>query len=322
MKKYITLLPLLLFLAGCSDDDNKRLEPTYADIDWFALEDSSDEIDHMRYEIYAETGLSVYYNDTIGTQSRGYNGYGEEIIHTEVLTPCYSIGGGTNTLKYKLPQGRDNIRNGVVFIRDMVLPKLFPGAYPRSILLVDDLVLDAFSNTSIRAGDIYRGKMTTVVSRTKELGGMSAEERNALASEIAAYSLYVYLDLYHADKLANFYAVSDASVEWPEGSYHDTIYGQLVSTSSSSVPYRSHCNAFGFLETDPAMYSLFLAIGDEYLMFVNPSREYDVITFLKAVMSVSEADFRAAYEGRDGYGMLIDKYRLMREILETVKNNL
>ena len=91
MKTYSLYFLLIIFFISCSDED-KTLTPSYADINWFELSDSPDELGHMCYEIYKNTNISVFYSDTIGRQFRGIDGYGDSIIHYEIINPQYKIG--------------------------------------------------------------------------------------------------------------------------------------------------------------------------------------------------------------------------------------
>ena len=51
MKTYSLYFLLIILFISCSDED-KTLTPSYADINWFELSDSPDELGHMCYEIY------------------------------------------------------------------------------------------------------------------------------------------------------------------------------------------------------------------------------------------------------------------------------
>ena len=65
MKKAIYAAVAALLVAGCGKD--KDLSPSGLDRNWFAVEDSSDPVDHLRYEIYSQTGIALFRNDTIGS---------------------------------------------------------------------------------------------------------------------------------------------------------------------------------------------------------------------------------------------------------------
>ena len=144
MKRIFLILLTVAFLYNCSNDENGTLSPTYKDIDWFAIADSDDEVDHLRHEIWRDYGISIYYSDTIGTQFRGIDHYGDSIIHHEILKINYTIEGGELvTETYELSKNRNSIKNGVLFIKNEVIPRMVPAAYPRSVLLVEYLVLQA-----------------------------------------------------------------------------------------------------------------------------------------------------------------------------------
>lgn len=89
MKIYLLII-ITGFLLGSCSDDSKRLSPSYQDINWFEIEDSKDEIDHLRYCIYEKTMISIYYNNKLGEQERGEDAFGDKIIHEEFLLPGVS----------------------------------------------------------------------------------------------------------------------------------------------------------------------------------------------------------------------------------------
>ena len=60
---------MIFFLGGCYHES--ELKQSYFDENWYVLQDSDDPLDHQRYLIYKETGIPIFYNDTIGSQNRG-----------------------------------------------------------------------------------------------------------------------------------------------------------------------------------------------------------------------------------------------------------
>ena len=112
IRLYSIVVFVAAFLAGCSDE-NQRLNPTYEDLNWYVIHDGSDEIQHLRYQIYSTTGISVFHSDTIGREFRGVNGYGDSVFHYEVLAPYYSITSNTNTIVYSRVLSDQAIRDGL-----------------------------------------------------------------------------------------------------------------------------------------------------------------------------------------------------------------
>lgn len=327
MKTYSLYFLLIIFFISCSDED-KTLTPSYADINWFELSDSPDELGHMCYEIYKNTNISVFYSDTIGRQFRGIDGYGDSIIHYEIINPQYTIASATSTITYILSYDRNAIRDGIMFLRDKVIPVLSPNTYPRSFLIVENLTLNATSTVANgqREGQVFNGLMTTLVSNISKLSTMSSEDQTRLAKQIASPILQTYLNNTRRDELENFYAVSDNSVTWPADALSTTAYQRLVNstippTNTGYLPYREHWNAYGFLISNPNSPGTLNGGPDVYTKFTTPTQAQDVISFIEAVLTYSETEFQALYENTVGYEFLIEKYRMIKKLLDEVRNN-
>lgn len=67
---YVYIGLFILTLTACSDDDGD-LSPSLGDQNWWEIKDNPDsELDHLIYEVYKESGISIFYNDTIGREVR------------------------------------------------------------------------------------------------------------------------------------------------------------------------------------------------------------------------------------------------------------
>ena len=316
------LIPFLTaFLFSCSDD-NKTLKPSYVDVNWFEIKDGPNETDHLRYEIYTSTGISLFYSDTLGKQFRGYDGFGDSIIHHEILNPYYMISSSSGDISYVFSSNQVAIRQKMIFLRDQVIPLLERVMYPRSFLIVEELTLNASATEAAgnRKGNVYRGMMTTLVSRASEIGAMNATDRRLLAAEIAGELWGIYVEMEYGGKLAEFYAVSDNGVTWPANASTRTTYNRNVMTAPTQyeIPYMDHWNGYGFLLRNPDIIS---NPGLPRLVYYTPTQKQDVCSFIQAVLLYTEAEFRAQYESVVGFNLLLTKYRLMKELVDTIKIN-
>ena len=311
MKRYFLPFVFSIFLFNCGDD--KTLSPSYADVNWYEIQDSSDPTDHLRYEIYKATDISIFYSDTIGKQFRGYDGFGDSIIHYEILDPYYVISASSGDITFSYSGDRNAIRNGMLLLRDHVIPMLNPLVYPRSFLLVERLTLNAGSTElqGYRQGNVYKGMTTTMVSHVSTFGGMSEWEKHVLAAEIAAPSWQPYLVEKFAAELDIFYAISNNSVTWGAG-YAANAYDRnvILNPSASGIPYRAHWNAYGFLTR--SMARILTAL------YYTPTKIEDVCSFVQAVLTYSEAEFREVYEGVDGDAFLFAKFAIIKELMDKV----
>lgn len=319
MKRAIIYYFLILLFSACTDDENKTLDPTDKDVDWFAIQPSSDEIDNLRYEIYRDTKISVFYSDTIGKEYRGIDSYGDSIIHYEILTPYYSMSSAVQTITYSLSRDRGAIKSGISFIRDYVIDKLDEKAYPRSFLLVEDLTLKANASASNgrREGNVYKGLATTLVSHVSSFGTLTETEKKELASEVAAPIWYDYLIKQDASLFNDFCAVSLTSVVSVT-----KIYDVQVTTfASSALPYSTSLwNAYGFLISNPERALGKNTMTGQITSFYTPTEEQDIVSFIQAVLNYSEVEFQTLYKEKEGYGYLLEKFGMMKDILNAYKN--
>lgn len=325
-KKYLLFILAAVLAAGCSDD-NKRLSPSELDDDWFRIEDSQDPVDHMRYEIYKEYGVSVFYNDTLGSRSRGVDGYGDDIIYYEMLKPFYSVGSQETNTAYTLSEIRSNIGDGVRVVGQKIIPALPEVLYPRSFLLVDELILNV-NNTveqGKREGTVYQGLRTTIVSRIGKLSGMGEAELDTYVDEVLAAIWYGHAVRNYSGQLGIFYAVSEG--EWePNPPSQVSVYFQMVSNSvqpGQPYNYRPHWTQFGFLISSPSMPSDLMPTVDPmvFTRYRTPSKEEDAVSFFNAVLTMPEAEFRSRYGELEGFDLLIRKFGMIANIVNSVRNN-
>lgn len=90
MKYLLSLLTALCLLTACSDEDALR-----SDIDFrlpYDLQDNpQDSIAHRRYLIYQETGVPVFFNDTLSARQTGVSSDGLPIMQYETLDLNWSF---------------------------------------------------------------------------------------------------------------------------------------------------------------------------------------------------------------------------------------
>ena len=288
MKNNILLYILLagLLLCGCTSDDG-RLDPTYADIDWFAIQPSDDPLDGLRYDIYKKNRISVYYNDTIGSQYRGMSGYGDSVIHYEILDLCYTIEENNQTVEYTLSADRDKLYDAIKFVQQKVIPAIPAIAYPKSLLLVKELILNTTSSTTMRVGKTWTAMMTTAIGAVEDIQGMTADEQDDFAAEITGEICGAHLYKNPTEQVENFYALSEELAEWEDPEAGHTIYGCVLDNyykdPRGTHPAFDIWYGFGFLAPSPdGRYS----DVDEY---TPPTKAQDLAAYLKATLLYGEA---------------------------------
>ena len=181
MKKYLLYLILALVWVACEKED--ALEPK---IDYFNLytiaPDPNDSVQQLRYEIYTEYGIPVYFTDTVGKYPLTVNVYGDTVYEYELMD-----------LNWEFTSSAEDSRSiEYIFLKDdakkyasLLFAKKFlenssPALRPLSMLLVD--TLNIMENTL--DGYIFNNELHNF--RAMVWGGVSElpeEEQMALIDE-------------------------------------------------------------------------------------------------------------------------------------------
>lgn len=300
---YLHVIICLLLVACDSDDEN--LKPSYEDTNWYVIKDNpSNDLDHLIYTVYSDTGVPIFYNDTIGWQERGLDGYGDPIIYYEVLSVNYTIDNATDYVSYALSEKSEDIESAVDLLKDKVLPYLKKGMRPQCYLLVDELILSGFK---AHEEGVYRGMTTTVIGRLKEIKNMNTEEQNRFAAEIRAAGLGYYIQKYYSENLSAFYGVSVVL----NNGQPMSLYGQAIMRFGGSVPYKAYKD-YGFLNAD-ADYSA------SSFSYNAPKREQDVTAYVTEVLLNDDDAFLSKYAG---YEWILRKYDFMKKVVVEVLSDL
>ena len=191
--KFLYVLLLSVLFSACDKEDN--LTPSNLGKDWFTIENSEDPVDRAIYQFYEETGIPVFYNDTIGQETRVDN-WGNSYTHYEILQFSSSALGGTETPNpfsaYELCP-KESVIDGLEFLREEIVPVLPESIKIRSFLLLKSLT----PRNSTTSKEAFKGLNTVLISRVAEFRNMSDAERQnmkgavlnaVLATPVAAYT--------------------------------------------------------------------------------------------------------------------------------------
>lgn len=357
MKKIFLMLSGALLLSACSNDDTGMLSPSNADRDWFALEDSTDPLDHARYELYKDFGISVYYTDVLGIEERGINAYGDPIIHTEMLDPFYNVTSLATGYAYKLSKDRDALLAAVQKLRADIIPGMIPNRYPRAILLVNELSLTDLSDVTTLM-NVYEGERTVIISEIDQLASMTEQQYADYSQGVISTIWFNYAMRNHGTEMSEFFAVSENT--WPAnqlvGDMSRGIYGQLMASPSTWAPivgtarfWRANWMCFGFLSpatgTTPTQFSQFVPpmsmvnVPGVYTNYKVPSQIDDAIAYIKAVNTHATVELfdawwkalpentastsatpHADYPAGNVWGdLLTAKYKIMSSVIQQIK---
>lgn len=305
MKKIYLLLSLAALLFGACGENDNDFTPSNGERNWLIVEDNpNDPIDHQRYLIFQETGIPIYYNDTIGSEERYSYATGDPYTYYEVLQVFYSPGNSTpgkQSARYVLPADREKVKPVLDFLETEILPKLSKDIYVPSILLVDTLVTPTGDDLA------YKGTNTVVLSKVCDFADMDET------------TLKTYKGTFLATLVSN--TLAEFEEEWLEENFYALTYSanpnyinKLYSTSTSGsgrVPLYQACA--GLAEQSAAILGfVWLQNNDSSPKYV-PTKAQDVLHFCIEIFAYTEAKFMSLHEGEN---LVLKKYRVMRNKLE------
>ncbi len=296
MKKNTILYLLLLagLFTACSEEE--ELVPSGYGKDWFALEDSSDPVDKACYNFYKETGISVFYNDTIGTETRVDN-WGNTYTHYEILLfTASSLGGTEATNPYYAYTfcPKEYVVDGLEFLRENIVPAL-----PESIKIRSFLLMSSMQTYQTALGtDAYKGLNTVLVSRIPELRTMSNADKKAFKGSVLNSVLATPIAS-HTEEMAAFYKLT-------RDCYADAdLYG-----CSGWYFY----NRYGFTNPDPRAVG-FLKDPNPYDYGYMPKETEDIGMYVKAIFSYTPEEFEAIYGSFD---IVMAKYNILKSVMTEI----
>ena len=294
MKKnnFLYILFLSVLFTACDKEDH--LKPSNVGRDWFAIEDSNDPVDHAIYQFYTETGIPVFYNDTIGEETR-VDHWGNSYTHYEILQFGSSSLGGTETpnpfSSYELCP-KEDVVDGLEFLREEIVPVL-----PESIKITSFLLLKSLTpwNPAVVSNEAFKGLNTVLISRVSELKDMSDAERLNMKGAIFNAVLATPVSGY-TEELAAFYQATRSC-------YTENLYGCAGWYFYNRYGF-SDPRAVGFLK-DPN--------PSDYCSM--PTEVQDVGMYIKAMFIYTPEEFEALY---GTFSVVMTKYEIMKTVLRDI----
>ena len=302
MKKiniYILVILSIIIVASCSKEE-KPLEPSNADKDWYKLEDSTDPVGALQYDIYEKYGLSVFVKDTIGSRNDGVGYDGKPIIYYEVLDPDYVLGAYKDVCRYTLIEDEAEQIAALNFVKDYIMPKLDKRAYPRSFLLAEVLDISRTTESYRHEEPSYRGMMVSMIGGMTDILTATEEEKNDLAAYVFSEEWTTYLLGVHGHTMESFFAVSSSL--YTEG----PVYERTAEEGSkySQLPYEK-LGDYGFL-------GYFHEERNSEDDYKTPSKKMDLQDFMYAYAKNTKEEFMAKYED---YEFIVQKYNILDNLI-------
>lgn len=317
MKRYSLswgILVVLLWYA-CSDKED-RLEPSHQDRNWMEIQDEPGELNQWRFRLYKEYGISTFMNDTIGSEQRGYDAYGQPITYYEMLWPGYTITGNAG-FAYTLSSDTVGMIQALKMIYEWVAPNLFKAIKyrPASYLLCDEMHSFSYSfygDTTYQSFDIKPALKTTTLSIAK-IKDMDQEELKDFAASIVKTLSYGDILSYFEEELNDFYEISKEGLE--QNPYRvSTTYSNTFVLPDGWKEEKLYSTG-GFLHEQVRFYTY--NNPKKEIEVKTPEQREDVGDYVGAVIMYSESEFEQLY-GK--YDKMMRKFRFMQGIMTRFKS--
>ena len=314
-QKIFMLLMAVGLFAACSTEED--LEPSGYEQDVFSLEHlkDGDAIDKARYQFWKETGIAVFFNDTIGTQERT-DVFGNRYTHYYTLSFVQSLGmmsGDAVTelmVVNEIPRERQlEALEGLSWVKTDLLPILQSGGTKiTSLYLVDELRTGSSSSYDGATYEtlFFKGLNTIALAKASQFNTMSVTEKNQFKADVAK-NMYVdvVMDSKYESLIEQFRAISVAVER--EGTwahlYNPWYYYWNVARYTTVTSMQDA----GFLGLDP---------DPQYNNMCLPaSVRNDVMMYIGEIMSTTEAEFNEKW---GSYPRIMQKAEIIRSILKEI----
>lgn len=335
LKKYLLyLLPALIFTGACNKEADE-IEISEV-VNWYAIGDKPGELGHLLHDIYQETGLSIFVNDTLGYTDGGIDAYGNPVRYYETVSDKYYIYGSYSKIRFRLSSDTAAMLKAVRTIEKWVIPNMSPSPRYRSksLLLTDSLFWEFYGGDTVQPG----GKTawvadisveTTPVGKLAEIKKMDEKELKFWAGMILAAKVYPWLEDLYADSLTQFYRITNRDV--PYSTFYQNGYsfywadaetGEYLADDPMDLRTTYDFWKQGFLEwadiqrEDPPVWKEYYGRYMKKIYRKVPSKACDVMNYIAAVYAYSDEEFMELFAHVKDRQKCIDKRLYMEKLVE------
>ncbi|MBN9384044.1 MAG: hypothetical protein J0H74_25060 [Chitinophagaceae bacterium] len=294
-KNRIWIIAGILTVTACKKE--APLKPSDADENYLTVKDNpSDPVDHAIYQFYQNTGVSLFYNDTIGRKQVADSAGIPQYLYLR-LAVAYSLAGIDNNVNFTLLKDKQQVVPMLDLLKNDVLP-FIPDSLSRAcILLVDSLTFNGTpSGFPFSPGFNSYSGFNTIAIRTVDPDTMSADARRKYVASVLGDLGGQQLGATQFSRLNDFYNIS--VVLSPPGFCYGARFSNL-SPDGGKTP-----EDFGFI-------AWFQYDGDIY----TPDTYTDVKSYVAAVINYTPASFAAVYAG---YPAVIEKFNYIRPLVKSL----
>lgn len=316
MIKVKSIIIFVLFLSLFSCNKEEELTPSNKDVDLYARTNNEDsDIDKLIYQIYQETGYPILYTDTVGKLFIDEDEENNKYYMPQIIDLKYNIIGRGKCepgLAPSLLTSEESINDGIIFVKDHVIPNI-----PENIIIKSFLLCDHF-NAKDYYGNYYELTekhfhwciSALAISNISKLNELSTDELIDFKNDLF---IYLFTELIqksdYVDLLNKFKKFSKH--EWEDFYF----YGMDAST------WTEYTNKNGLAMAPRGEYGFIVINGNEddgY--YYTPKIGEDIHSYIKAVINNNETQFKDMYKN---FPRVIGKYDLIKDfILNTLKYKL
>ena len=312
------LLACGLFMA-CSDDDAPS--PSYAERDWWTpvYDPNADELDQLIYDIYEESGIRFFYNDTLGSEIR-YDG-GEPYTYYATYRMGYSFtSAGTTSANYYLSYDREVLKDFIDYYFLIVDPVLNSTDFSYKRFFIVDTVFKSKGNAEVLSYWNDVANSTVVVSMTdvtkQHFNTLTEEMRKQLMFAVLfnqVYDLFGGTQAKNHEDLQAFFDVSRNCVEWPVEFKGTPYYKGFKLTSTNP----EHLFPDGSKITDydnlPFRYVWLTVRGVSATYYNIIDENTDFKDYLTLIFENMDDEIRAMYGHQE---LVMEKYEILVDVLK------
>lgn len=315
---------LLIGFIFCSCGDDDEASPSHLEKDWYVIEydPNAGELDQLIYDIYDKTGFPIFYNDTLGSQTR-YNKGGEPYTYYEIFQPGYAFTSFSSNFVYTLEHDEGKLENMIEILRDYMLEPYFKKEYgsgfkgkygPHAIL-----VLDTLNKNKTTPDSLYRdlgllalstrnmvsiGKQGTIFL-FKSIDQLTEEDKVDYGWKIAMYELKRYFDINYEDEIKAYYDVTKEPAEPDPNPSQGTDCYELGKSFN--------IKNYGMDVTNPRKYgTLVFGLNNGSSIYM-PSQLQDLSAFARMIYTKTDAEIRAEHVD---YEMIIRRYEMLLQLFK------
>lgn len=298
---------LLFLLSGCnkSEDD---LKPSRSFTSWIDIKDEPGELNQLRYKLYTDHGVAIFFNDTIGSEIRGNDAYGNPIIYYELLRPGYNITSVDEDVIFGYSTDEASMIDAVRFMTEFVVPRLSKDERyrPYTYFFCDTVYI-----YRSRGIPLYLDKAakTTTVGGVKELSLKSDIERRLWGGRVLANAVVSkFLEVYELE-LDDFYNITnEGETSSPYGKNFRNGAGSFIPESRYPVLY-----GLGFVDCG------IVYLYSTYANIYNPTAPEDVEDYLAICYGLTTDDVTAKF---GTYDKVMRKYAVISELFTRFKSEI